>query len=68
MHAERDAAIRERDKAQQMVAELRGALADIADSEDEHGVLSSRAWMMKRAEDALSAFDAVPGDTKGGES
>lgn len=68
MHAERDAAIRERDKAQQMVAELRGALADIADSEDEHGVPSSRAWMMKRAEDALSAFDAVPGDTKGGES
>jgi hypothetical protein len=45
---------------------MRGALADIADSEDEHGVPSSRAWMMKRAEDALAAFDVVPGDTNGG--
>jgi len=46
MHAERD-------EAQQMVAELRGALADIADSEDEHGVPSSREWMQRRAQDAL---------------
>jgi hypothetical protein len=41
---------------------MRGALADIADSEDEHGTPSSRAWMMNRAKDALAAFDAVPGD------
>ena len=46
MHAERDAARR-------MVLELRGALADIADSEDEHGVPSSREWMQRRAQDAL---------------
>jgi len=48
-----DRVLAQRDEAQQMVAELRGALADIADSEDEHGVPSSREWMQQRAQDAL---------------
>ena len=43
----------ERDAAQRVVAEFRGALADIADSEDEHGVPSTREWMERRASDAL---------------
>lgn len=43
----------ERDAAQRVVAEFRGALADIADSEDEHGVPSTREWMQRRASDAL---------------
>jgi hypothetical protein len=47
MHAERDA-------AQQMVADLRGALADIADSEAKHnGSQRSAQWMADRAWDAL---------------
>jgi hypothetical protein len=53
------AALKERLKLADM---MRGALADIADSEDERGRPSSRDWMMKRAKDALAAFDAVPGD------
>ena len=52
MHAQRD-------EAQQMVAELRGALADIADSEDEHGVPSSREWMQQRAQDAIDRARAL---------
>jgi hypothetical protein len=52
-------ALKERLKLADM---MRGALADIADSEDEQGRPSSRDWMMKRAAEALAAFDAVPGD------
>ena len=43
----------ERDAAQRVAAEFRGALADIADSEDEKGRPSSRAWMQQRAKEVL---------------
>ncbi len=49
-----DRVLAQRDEAQQMVAELRGALADIADSEDKHSAPSTRlTWMQQRAQDAL---------------
>jgi seryl-tRNA synthetase len=44
---------RERDEALRMVAKMTGALEDIADSEDEHGVPSSADWMSGRAAEVL---------------
>ena len=40
---------RERDELSRTVAAMAGALADIADSEDEHGKPSTAAWMSERA-------------------
>jgi hypothetical protein len=50
-----DVAARERDAALAVKAQLLGALGDIADSEDENGVPSSRSWMQQRARDAIAA-------------
>jgi hypothetical protein len=47
--------------AEKMVSQMLGALADIADSEDEHGVPSSREWMEKRAKEAFSLSAPVDG-------
>jgi hypothetical protein len=41
------------DAAQRVAAEFRGALADIADSEDEKGRPSTREWMQRRAKEVL---------------
>ncbi len=58
-------AIMEGDKrleaAEKMVSQMLGALADIADSEDEYGVPSSREWMEKRAKEAFSLSAPVDG-------
>jgi hypothetical protein len=45
----------ERDAALAVKAQLLGALGDIADSEDENGVPSSRSWMQQRARAAIEA-------------
>lgn len=43
------------------LAQAEGALADIADSEDEHGVPSTREWMEYRARQALAAWAPIEG-------
>jgi hypothetical protein len=44
------------------LAQAEGALADIADSEDEHGVPSTREWMEQRARQALAACARIEGE------
>ena len=48
----------ENERLMAQVVNARGALADIADSEDEHGVPSTRKWMQERAEGVLDALRA----------
>lgn len=50
LERERDAALAEVEAMRAALKAAHGALCDIADSEDEHGVPSTREWMQKRAE------------------
>jgi hypothetical protein len=50
---------RERDDLSRTVAAMAGALADIADSEDEFGEPSTAAWMSARAREVLSRRDVA---------
>ena len=62
-HLERRAGSIERELLQSLdqLAQAEGALADIADSEDEHGVPSTREWMEQRARQAIAACARIEG-------